>query len=86
MRYGYDLGCRFSGYPHDLIFIYENNQYKFELCKICSKKFKWAKSYKGRIQNAEYVKAHVRNFAQSWGATKRIYNTVYKSELSIIKI
>lgn len=85
MRYGYNLGCRF-GQPHDLKTIHENPQVKWEVCQLCNKKFKFNKGYKGRVNNVEYLKAHIRNFAQSWGATKRVYQRVYHPENMVIKL
>lgn len=85
MRYGYDLGCRF-GQPHDLRIIHQNPQAKWEVCSICNKKFKWNMGYKGRVDNQKYLEAHVRNFAQRGGATKRVYMKVYKPEKAIIHI
>jgi len=81
MRYG----CR-NGMPHDLKIIHENPQVKWEVCQICNKKFRWNKGHTGRIQNADYLKAHARNFAQRFGSTKRIYFKLYKPENCIIKI
>lgn len=80
MRYGRDLGCRYKGIPHDLKVLGESKMVKWEICQICNKKFRWNKGYKGRIRNAEYLKAHVRNFCQRFGITKRIYHKVYKPE------
>lgn len=85
MRYGHDLGCR-HGQPHDLEITHETKTVKWEVCKICNKKFRWNKGYKGRVKNTEYLKAHVRNFAQRGGATKRVYHKVYKPELTKIVI
>ena len=79
MRYG----CKY-GLPHDLKTTHENPQQKWEVCVICNKKFRWNKGYKGRIQNDEYLKEHIRNFAQRFGATKRIYHKLYKRELCTI--
>ena len=85
MRYGRDLGCRF-GMPHDLKIIHETPHAKWEVCQICNKRFRWNKGYKGRINNNEYLKAHIRNFAQKFGATKRVYNKVYHPEKTVITI
>ena len=79
MRYGLRLGCR-GGLPHDLKILNENKLVKWEVCQICGKKFRFKKGYKGRIDNQEYLKAHVRNFAQKWGATKRVYYKTYHRE------
>lgn len=83
MRYGHDLGCRF-GHPHDLKIIHETPQVKWEVCLICNRKFRWNKGHKGRVKNVEYLKSHVRNFCQRFGATKRIYHKIYKPEKTII--
>ncbi len=81
MRYG----CRF-GQPHDFQILHENPQVKWEVCRICNKKMRWNKGYKGRVKNAEYLKAHARNFAQRFGATKRLYMKVYQPEKCLIKL
>lgn len=86
MRYTGDLGCRYRGVPHDMRVIHENPQVKWETCQICNKKFRWNKGYKQRIQNQEYLKAHVRNYAQKWGATKAVYNRIYRPDSCVIKI
>ena len=86
MRYTDNLGCRYRGIPHDFKLLHENPQVKWEVCQICGKKKRWNKGYKGRVQNVEYLKDHVRNFAQKFGATKRVYNKVYHKEKCIIYI
>jgi len=86
MRYANDLGCRYRGIPHDLTIIYENPQRKIEVCQICNKKFRWNKGYRGRVQNKAYLEAHVRNFCQRFGSTKKIYALIYKPESCIINI
>jgi len=61
--------------------ILDNGIYvKYEVCRICNKKFRWKKGYKGRIDNVAYLKAHVRNYAQKFGATKRVYYRVNSPE------
>lgn len=80
MKYTGDLGCRYNGIPHAMKILHENPQVKHEVCTICGKKYRWNKGYKGRIANNEYLKAHIREFAQKSGATKRIYNKIYKPE------
>ena len=81
MRYG----CKY-GLPHDLMIIHENPQVKHEVCTICNKKFRWNKGYRGRVNNVEYLKAHARNYAQRFGATKRVYHQIYKPETMTISI
>ncbi len=46
----------------------------------CNVKKRYNKGYKGRVQNTEYLKDHVRNFAQRFGATKRVYNRIYNPD------
>lgn len=77
--------CRF-GLPHDLKIIHETPKIKIEVCQICNKKFRFNKGYKSRIDNQAYLKLHIRNFAQKFGATKRIYHKIYKKEECVIKI
>ena len=81
-----DFGCRHRGIPHDLEILHQNPQRKIEVCKICNKKFRWNVGYKGRIDNNNYLKVHVRHFAQKWGATRRVYMRVYHPSKCIIKI
>lgn len=66
--------------PHDLQIVYEDDRLKCEVCNICNKKFRWNKCYKGRIDNKRYLEAHIRNFCQRFGATKRVYYKVYKKD------
>lgn len=82
--YGTRYGCRW-GQPHDMVRLAENPQQIWERCKICNKTFRWNKGYKGRLDNAAYLKAHVRVFAQRIGATKRVFYKLYEpSKCTII--
>jgi hypothetical protein len=85
MNHVSDFGCKY-GQPHSLRIISQNDKAKWEVCDICGKKFRWNKRFKGRVENNEYLKAHVRNFCQKSGATKRIYHKIYKPEIMKIKI
>ncbi len=76
IRYGTRFGCRW-GIPHDYERLGENPQQIWERCKICGHTAHWVKGYKGRIGNAEYLKAHVRQYAQDFGSTKRVYKKLY---------
>ncbi len=86
MRYTGDFGCKFRWVPHDLKISRENSYYKAEVCQICNKKFRWNKGYKSRMDNKRYLEAHIRNFCQKFGATKRIYYKIYQPENSVIKL
>lgn len=83
MRYGLRLGCRF-GQPHDLTILHENTVTKWEVCIRCSKRFRWGKGYRGRVDNVAYLTAHVRNYAQPHGATQRVYQKIYQPETCVI--
>lgn len=85
MRFGARFGCRF-GLPHDMKLVHETKHAKWEVCQRCGMRKRWNKGHKGRVDNVEYLKVHVRNFAQKSGATKRIYHKLYKPEKTIIKI
>jgi hypothetical protein len=80
-----DYGCR-NRLPHDLETVYEDSRIKVEVCKICNKKLRFKKYYKGRVDNRAYLEAHQRSFAQKWGRTKRLYYKIYQPEKTIIKI
>lgn len=84
-RFRTRLGCRF-GQPHNFKVVHENKHVKHEVCTICNVKKRYVKGYKGRVKNTEYLKDHVRNFAQKSGATKRVYMKTYKREKTVIKI
>lgn len=87
MRYGdSDLGCRYRGVPHDLRIIAQNKRVKREVCTICNKQFRFNKGHKDRVDNKEYLTAHVRNFAQRTGPTRRIYHRIYRPNETIIKL
>jgi len=78
-------GCKY-GLPHDLTILNENQVIKVEVCKICNTKFRWNKRKLGRVNNEKYLEAHLRNFAQKFGRTKRIYHKIYYSNKCKIKI
>lgn len=78
-------GCR-HGLPHDFITLHENPQRKVEKCQLCGLRKKWNKGYKGRIDNIEYLKLHIRNFCQKFGATKRCYYKIYDNKKLTIYI
>ena len=85
VKYGTRFGCRF-GQPHDFQILKDNPHVKWEICRICRVRKRWNKGYKGRIDNPEYLKDHVRQFAQKFGSTKRVYNKLYHPEKCIIQV
>lgn len=80
-----NYGCR-DGMPHELEHLSDTRQAKWEVCRRCSRKFRWTKGFKGRINNVEYLKAHARNYAQPGGRTNRIYQKLYNPEKCVIKL
>ncbi len=85
VKYHMRFGCRW-GLPHDFHQVVDTKAYKIERCSICKMRKKWNKGYRLRIDNNGYVKAHVRNYAQPNGSTKRVYAKIYQPERLIINI
>lgn len=85
IRYGTRFGCRF-GQPHDMVQIADTKTLKVEKCRLCNKTFRWPKGYRERVDNVEYLHAHVRNYAQPNGSTRRVYNKLYRPEKAVIHI
>lgn len=81
-----DYGCRWRGVPHDLYPVGETANIKVERCHICHATFRWAKGFKGRVDNVRYLKAHARNYAQKGGATNRLFMKLYEPEKATIVI
>ena len=85
IRYGMRFGCRF-GQPHDPVLVKETKTFKVERCKICGVRRHWVKGYKERISNVDYLRFHVRSFAQPHGSTKRVFEKTYHPEKTVIHI
>lgn len=85
VRYGLRAGCRF-GVPHQYEIVKDTPSAKYERCVICQDRKRWNKGFKNRVDNNEYLKAHVREYAQPHGSTKRIFMKLHKPEKCIIKI
>lgn len=79
MRHGIRGNCKFGTY-HEMAIVHETPKFKVERCTICNKRFKWNKWNRGRVDNVEYLKAHVRAFAQPRGATNRVFQKLYHPE------
>lgn len=77
--------CRF-GLPHDMVRLNESPQQIWERCRICSRTFRWNKGYRGKTDNPAYLRAHLREFAQEGGATRRAFAKLYRPERAIIRI
>lgn len=85
VRYGLRGECRGGSY-HDLGIVHETPRYKWEICHRCNRKFKWNKTARGRVENVAYLKAHIRNFAQEGGPTKRPFMKIYRKGSCTIQI
>ncbi len=72
--------------PHDMKIIHETPVAKWEVCQRCNMKRRYNKGYKGRVDNVQYLKDHVRSFAQKNGPTRRVYKKVYQPEKCTIVI
>ncbi len=81
-----DYGCKWSNVPHDFQPVGETSIIKVERCTICNLKESWKKGFKQRIDNVNYLKAHIRNFAQRGGATNRVFIRMYEPQKAIINI
>ena len=85
MQYGRDLGCMY-GAPHNMRYLANTKTAKWEKCVLCGRTFRWTKGARGRVDNAEYLKAHLRQFAQRSGATRRIFHQLYRRDQMAIVI
>ena len=85
IRYGTRFGCRW-GLPHDFVQLRDTPGFKIERCRICRIRKRWNKDAKGRVENAEYLHEHVRQYAQPGGSTKRVFSKLYKPEECVITI
>lgn len=72
-------GCKW-GMPHDLVLLHDGPRFKWEVCGICNKKFRWNKGTKKRVDNVRYLEAHARNYAQKGGRTNRLFVKLYEPE------
>lgn len=65
-KYGYHDPIQFHDYPDAVV----------EGCKICNKKLIYIKK-NGKINEAEYYLDHLRDFAQPYGITAKIFHRTY---------
>jgi hypothetical protein len=63
---GYHDPIRFHDYPDAVV----------EGCKLCNRKLIYNK-HDGRINEAEYYNDHIRDFAQPYGSTRKIFERIY---------
>lgn len=62
---------------HNYEMVGENPDAVVEVCKECKKRLVTKKDSKGRIDNAAYLKEHVRDTAQPTGTTAKIFKRFY---------
>ena len=60
----------------DFTCTFEDAGGKVEVCIHCGRKVIYLKK-NGRTDNIKYLKMHVRNFAQPYGATRKIFEEIY---------
>ena len=87
-----NYGCN-GGWPHE----YETRKNKdgavldfanakWEICIRCGRKIRWKKDSRGRVDNNAYLKAHIRNFCQPWGATRKTFIKIYHPQMNKIRL
>lgn len=59
---------------------------KWEICVRCGDKIRWQKDGQGRVDNVAYLEAHIRNFCQPWGATRKTFIKLYHPQMNRIRI
>ena len=60
----------------DFLQILDNHEVVVEICKECGRKIIYNKR-DGRIDNAKYLKDHIRQFAQPFGRTRKVFEELY---------
>lgn len=67
-------------HQHTYKIINDNADGLLEICTECKKKLVTKKGFKGRVNNKEYLKEHIRDTAQPRGRTAKIFNKYYKKK------
>jgi len=57
--------------------IHTDGRHIFERCERCGRRWSWIIGLDDRIDNRRYLTAHVRDFCQPHGRTKKIYLKLY---------
>lgn len=76
MIIGDEVKCR-KGVYHDYVLSRDLADALIEICRLCGKKTIYNKGPKGRIDNARYLKEHLRDTVQPWGKTKKLFFQIY---------
>lgn len=67
--------CKKNKY-HDLTCVHEDRKAKVEMCIYCGHREIFRK-VDGKTDNVRYLKMHVRNFAQPYGATRKVFGEIW---------
>lgn len=70
---------------HNYKIIRESGDAQIEVCIECKKKIKTRKDKNGRIDNKAYLKEHVRDTAQPFGSTAKVFRRAYPEQWEKIK-
>ena len=77
-----DSHCRKAKYC-DFVVTISNDEVQVEVCQFCGKKVGyWKEKGTGRIDNAKYLRDHVRHFCQPFGPTRKIFEEIYGRNVS----
>jgi hypothetical protein len=60
----------------DFTLVHEDAGAKVECCIYCGRKEIYRK-VNGRTDNIKYLKMHIRNFAQPYGASRKVFEEIY---------
>lgn len=66
-----------SDHKHNYTVIKNDGSALVEVCTECKKKLTTRLDGKGRINNREYLKEHVRDTAQPTGVTSKVFKQYY---------
>jgi hypothetical protein len=67
--------------PHSYQLLFDGLDIQVEQCDICNKKIRFNKDKRGRVDNKQYLEAHIRELCQPHGRTAKIYYRIYHPEL-----
>jgi hypothetical protein len=77
-------GCK-GDMPHKFEVYAEDERVIAEQCNRCGMKKTYNKAEKGRVETKEYVKDHIRDFAQPNGRTGKLFEQLYGKPKDIKK-
>lgn len=80
MRYDYPR-CK-GKQPHEYEPFAEAASFLAEICVLCGDKQVWDKDDRGRVANKDYLRYHIREFAQATGPTSQVFEMLYGKPMS----